>query len=265
MAAEEGAVEEVVAAIFRAAGEGDVDIVAGTLDKDPGLLSSVRGDDTLLTRAVMNGHVALVGLLLERGAEVNQANAYEGTALICAASRGHEEMVSMLLSSGADLRRRSHYGQTALMCASWGGHVAVVRLLLRSMKGVGLNERSEYGRTALWCACLEGHADVVRALLLAGADHTIADTDDTTPLHVAEEGEHHECVALLQVSAPLVSRRQGHFVMAPYAWSVVPVLYGVAPHNLCLCCSGGSLLSSLRLVLGRAAACLCPPQGQDST
>jgi ankyrin repeat protein len=127
------AAEEMVGvALLSAAREGNVDMVAGMLDEDPGLLSSVWGADTLFT-AVWHGHVYLVTLLLERGAEINQADARGRTALISAVSRGHEEMVSMLLTRGADLSRGGYWGQTALMSASSGGHVAVVRLLLRSM------------------------------------------------------------------------------------------------------------------------------------
>jgi ankyrin repeat protein len=200
------ATEEVVEAIFRAAREGDVDIVAGMLDEDLRLLSLLWKGDTLLNTAVRDGHVHVVRLLLERGLDINQANAHGTTALICAASWGREEMVSILLTSGADPSRRGYRGQTVLMRASIDGDVAVVRLLLRSMGcrgflGRGLNERSEDGRTALCYACRWGHTNVVRALLLAGADHTIADSDDTTPLQAAEEREHHECVGVIQVSS----------------------------------------------------------------
>jgi hypothetical protein len=136
----------VVQAVFRAAMEGDLDMVAGMLEEDPGLLSSVWCFGTLLNRAMSNGHVECVRLLLERGAEVNKADDLGGTALEYAVGRGHEEMVSILVASGADLSRRGH---TALMSASSGGHVAVVRLLLRSMRVVGPDERDVYGRTAV--------------------------------------------------------------------------------------------------------------------
>jgi hypothetical protein len=42
------AAEEAIEAIFRAARVGDVDMVAGMLDEDPRLLSSLRQGDTLL-------------------------------------------------------------------------------------------------------------------------------------------------------------------------------------------------------------------------
>jgi ankyrin repeat protein len=198
---------QAIEAIHRAARRGGMDRIAGLLDEDPGLLSSVWKGDTLLTTAawndnssLLNDNVDLVRLLLERGAEINQADVLGDTALDVAAAGGHEEIVSALLTSGADVSRKGYQGQTALMCATMGGHVAVVRLVLQSMGGGGLDERDRDGCTALWYACLYGHADVLRNLLLAGADHTIAGNDDTTPLQIAEEEEHHECVALFQVS-----------------------------------------------------------------
>jgi ankyrin repeat protein len=205
------AAEEAIETIHRAAREGNAMSVARMLDEDPGLLSSVWNRDTLLTTAVWNDNLDVVRLLLERGAEIDKENEYGGTALNYAVRSGHEEMVSMLLNSGADISRRGCWRQTVLMHASEYGHVVVVRLLLgskggRDLLGHVLDERTEGGRTALWCACLEGHADVVRALLLAGADHTIADNDDTTPLQIAEGEEYYDCVAMIQVSTSLVSR-----------------------------------------------------------
>jgi hypothetical protein len=206
------AAEEAIQAIHSAAFLGDAVSVGRMLEEDPGLLSSMWATYTLLTTAVRFDHVDLVRLLLERGAEVNQENVHEDTALHFAILGGPEEIVSMLLSSGADISRRGYWGQTALMCASEGGHVAVVRLLLRfiikghDLLGHVVDERDPDGRTALWFACLDGHADVVRALLLAGADHTIVDTDDRTPLQIANKWDNHECVSVIQVSTSLMSR-----------------------------------------------------------
>jgi ankyrin repeat protein len=197
------AAEAAIEAIHRAAWQGDAVSVTRMLDEDPQRLFTVEGGGTLLIKASWHGRVDVVRLLLERGAEINQADARGNTALHLAVSRRHEAVVSILVSYGADISRKAYRGQTALMHASYGGHVAVVRLLLRSMGIRGLDERSEFGRTAVWYACIEGHAEVLRALLLAGADHTIADNNDRTPLQVAEEKGRHECVALLQVRPPI--------------------------------------------------------------
>jgi ankyrin repeat protein len=127
------AAEAAVEAIHEAVYEGDTEAVARMLDEDPRLLTTVWEHRTLLMGAVSEGHVGIVKLLVERGADVNIDT--DGlSALHSAAIRGHEEVVSLLLtSSGADVGRRNASGYTALMYASLRGHVAVVRLLLRSM------------------------------------------------------------------------------------------------------------------------------------
>jgi hypothetical protein len=244
------AAEAAIGAIHMAAREGDAVSVARMLDEDPRLLSSVWRDDTLLNTAAWNGHVDLVRLLLERGAEVNQAGEDGATALRFAVFRGLEEMVSILLSSGADISRKGYRGRTALMFASSGGHAAVVRLLLRSMGRGGLDERDEDGITALCYACYEGHADVVQVLLLEGADHTIADNNDRTPLQIAEQRKPHECVAVIQVSPPFNEITSCTVITDLMVYCFM---------------MGSAICACVAVVGGRAAACLCPPQGQDAT
>jgi ankyrin repeat protein len=179
-----GAIE----AVHLAASEGDAVSVTRMLDEDPGLLSSVWKGDTLLILAAWKGHVDVVTLLLERGAEIHREDPYGNTALHLAAVSGHEEVVLTLLTSGADPYRAKHRWHTALVSASTRGRVAVIRLLLQAMQGRGLDERCGDGHTALWCVCGDGHADGVRALLLAGADHTIADNSGRTPTGRRGEG-----------------------------------------------------------------------------
>lgn len=115
---------------------------------------------------------------------------------------GHEDDVGTLISSGADISRRDVNGWTALMHASIENHMAlaVVRLLLEHMEGRRLDDGNCHGRTAFWWACSNGHIEIARLLLLAGADHSVADYDGTTPREEAEaEGRHH-CVELIQAS-----------------------------------------------------------------
>jgi ankyrin repeat protein len=171
-------------------------------------------------------------LLLEWGVEVNQADAYGDTALHVAADLGDEEMASTLLIRGADISRKRYRGQTGFVLVSLGGHVAVVRLLLRSTRAGEADERDAYGLTALWHACFEGHANLVRALLLAGADHIIADNHDTTPLHVAEEEEDHDCIGVIQVSTSLVSRRNGHHDGTVFVLCGAHVVWGRASQSV---------------------------------
>jgi ankyrin repeat protein len=195
--------EEESLPIFQAAARGDVDEVARLLDAEPHLLEARDGrryDATPLAVAALEGHVGVVRLLLERGAEVHAAGLGGDTALHEAALAGHEKVVKVLLSSGADSSIKTNNGCTALICVSWGGHVGVVKQLLHHMQGRGLNERSNSGSTAVWWTCRYGRVEGLRLLLLAGADHTIGNTSGQTPRQIAEGKGHTECVALLEVS-----------------------------------------------------------------
>ncbi|OCL01402.1 ankyrin, partial [Glonium stellatum] len=54
-----------------------------------------------LQAAALNGHVSIVKLLLQRGANVNDHGGFRCTALTVAAYRGHKEVVEILLDAGA--------------------------------------------------------------------------------------------------------------------------------------------------------------------
>jgi ankyrin repeat protein len=99
---------------------------------------------TALHLAAMNGHLEIVKLLLEHGADVN-AKTKEGygyTALHSAASNGHLEIVKLLLEHGADVNAKTKYGgYTALHSATMNGHLEIVKLLLEH--GADVNAKTK--------------------------------------------------------------------------------------------------------------------------
>ena len=87
------------------------------------------------------------------------------------------------------------------------GHVDVVRYLLEA--GANINEipdndevrdYSHKGSTknALCAAASNGRVEVVKLLLDQGGDKSIKDSHGKTPLQLAEQNGHEECVKLLK-------------------------------------------------------------------
>jgi ankyrin repeat protein len=69
---------------------------------------------TPLFIASWKGHVPIVKLLLDAGADVNIPNIYDNTPLIVASEKGREEIVKMLLDRGADYTKKNKNNKTAL-------------------------------------------------------------------------------------------------------------------------------------------------------
>lgn len=90
-------------------------------------------------------------------------------------SQGHEAVVRVLLECGANVEDHNENGHTPLMEAASAGHVGVAKILLEY--GAGINTHSnEFKESALTLACYKGHLDMVRFLLSAGADQVSVDS-----------------------------------------------------------------------------------------
>ena len=165
--------------------------------------------DTALIAAGRAGHVRVVALLLERGADVHvradnpafvtEAGESGDTALFPAAGEGHLGVVELLLENGADVHAKGVKGYTALHSAAEGGNLSVAALLVK--KGANVSAKDTRGLTPLHCAVTNGrdasdgyrkrhHKDyrgVVELLATHGADVTARDRRGWTPIHRAAE------------------------------------------------------------------------------
>ena len=139
-----------------------------------------------------NGHVDVVRLLLDHG-PLSRRNINEATALHDAVFWDNAAMVNLLLDKGADVNERGKNGSTALFQAK---DEAMVTLLLK--RGAELSVVDADGDTPLANVAGHGYLSSVRCLLEHGADAASQSKSGETPLSHAEKRGHAEVAALLR-------------------------------------------------------------------
>ena len=115
--------------------------------------------EVCLKQASSSGRIALVNLLLDRGADVNGGG---GAALQAASFAGHGRTVRLLLDRGADVNAS---GGVALKTASEMNCEEIVGQLIE--RGADVNAS---GGAALQAASSAGHGRIVRLLIERGAN-----------------------------------------------------------------------------------------------
>ena len=151
-------------------------------------------------RAAVGGHLAVVDLLLEKGADVNLQTAQGGTALMHASYGGHVQVVRRLLSSCSpnhscvSTRLLDAWDGTALMRAADRGHAEVVQVLLDLMPPVDrpyeIDAQAKYdGYTAMMKAAVNGHAECVQIIASFGASLLVSNAAGKNVLTVAREAK----------------------------------------------------------------------------
>eukprot|EP01034_Spumella_vulgaris_P024692 gene24692-31065_t len=149
--------------------------------------SVARDQNTCLHWAAKNNHVAVVKLLLAKGANSHIRNRNKKTPLHQAVEEGHLEVVNLLIEGGGDVNAVNRWKQTALHEASIRGFTAIVEALLAEHAKVdAVNSKKE---TPLHLAASFGHTDIVKLLLSAGAHVKLANELLQTPLHIAANVE----------------------------------------------------------------------------
>ena len=150
---------------------------------------------TPLMIAAANGHIDVVNLLLNKGAEIDKGNDYGTTPLHVAATWGHLHFVELLLDRGALHNSRTRSGGTSLYWAAKGGHKHVVKVLIDH--GTDVDIKDDYGNTPLGFAVDMDHIDTVQLLLEMGADPNARNLRGETPLEGATRNGHKDVALVL--------------------------------------------------------------------
>jgi ankyrin repeat protein len=171
-----------------AAALGDLDAITKLLDLDLPIHSvDAQGADALL-RAAGSGHAALIGLLLDRGADPARAAPSGATPLSAAVTARREAAVATLLERGVAVDSRLPTGATPLMIAAALGFPEIVTRLLA--RGAQVNARDERGTSSLHAAAqfafrsseTDSARRVLQLLLEHGADVNASNASGQTPL-----------------------------------------------------------------------------------
>lgn len=145
-----------------------------------------------------DGDAVMVNRLLSAGISARAADSTrQVTALHNAAALGHLKIVTLLIELGADPNATDWRGATPLVNAAYGGHSAVVTYL--AAHGANVNVTGSK-RSPLVSAVQANSLETVVALLSLGANPTQSDVDGQTPLAAAELAKRTAIVSRLRMA-----------------------------------------------------------------
>jgi uncharacterized protein len=187
---------------------GKLDAVKEQLQRGANVNGKNEAGRTPLAAAAANGHLAIVNLLLQHGADAN-SEGKDGnvtkTALNFASAKGHTLVVKVLLERKASLKANS-VGETALFEAVDGGYGDTVKCLLDH--GAEANSPNPDGEPVLFTAA-QKHSDLVPVLVGGGADVNVTNKLGSTALMLsAYYGNTDSVLALLTKGARVSMKNQ---------------------------------------------------------
>lgn len=171
----------MIEALIDAAKAGDEVAVRGIVARTPGVvLQRLPSGESPLMAALYRGQLPVVEALIELGADVD---------VFAAAATGRLSDLTEALGHPGAVNGYSFDGWTPLHLASFFGHPDAARALLDAGATVDAVSRNSLRNTPLHAAAAGKHTAVALLLLERGADPSIRDSGDYTPLGIAEENQ----------------------------------------------------------------------------
>ena len=115
------------------------------------------------------GAVQLAEFLLDSGCDVNEGSKGVDNSALTAASRfGHVNVIRLLIDQGADINAQGGYWGSVLQLAAYKGSKSIVQLLLN--RGADVKAQGGKYGNALQAAVAEDELDSIELLLSHGAE-----------------------------------------------------------------------------------------------
>jgi ankyrin repeat protein len=166
-------------ALVDAAKTGDEARVRELLAADPRLaVQRLPTGESPLMAALYRGHLAIVDVLVELGAEVD---------VFAAAATGRLPELAEALGQPGAISAYSYDGWTPLHLAAFFGQLDAARLLVEAGADLQAVSRNSNANTPLHAATAGKHQAVALMLLEQGADPAVADGGGYTPSRIALE------------------------------------------------------------------------------
>jgi ankyrin repeat protein len=156
-------------ALFEAIEEDDSDAVKKAIDAGAEVEDRDEEGRTALHVAALAGSPQIISLLVDAGADLSaMTETDEMSALMIAISEGNDPSFDVLLELGADPNQADANGFTPLMVAAQFGQWQMVEALIH--RGAKIDAKTLRGSTALSAALTSNNVDVAIVLAEQGAD-----------------------------------------------------------------------------------------------
>lgn len=155
----DGHLIEGASALWVAAGAGHLNIVKLLIEHGADINHHTKNVSTPVRAACFDGRLDIIRYLVDHGADINLANGYNNTCLMISSYKGHADVVEYLLENDALPNEQANCGATALHYAAECGHSEVCTVLLEYG---GVFKRNEYGMTPVICAAERTRESVVQ-------------------------------------------------------------------------------------------------------
>ena len=173
------------------------------ITRDPDLAKLDDKRRSILWHSADKGLTETVGRLLATGRfDVNQVDAGGYSALAQAVTGGHLKIVRMLIEAGADPRGQTGEGNSMLMLAVLSKKADLVEYMLRHEPDI--NRRNDIGDTALMIAAGDGQLRIVEKLMDAGADLRMRNNEEMNAVQIAKNAGHEQTAKTIYDRSNLV-------------------------------------------------------------